>query len=102
VASGTRSPLSASREIKRVLGRRPEPGSDQDRPGLVAVQGSGVRLAVQPGTTGVRCGRVPQELVFDGRLAEPGDGAQPAGDRRAGTAAGFQLPCEGLEVGAAD
>jgi hypothetical protein len=93
-------PVERRQGDQRVPGRRPEPGSDQDGPGLVAVQGGGVRLAVQPGTTGMRCGRVPQELVFDGILAEPRDGAQPPGDRRAGTAAGFQLPCAGLEVGA--
>jgi hypothetical protein len=47
-------------------------------------------------------GWVIQELFFDGVLAEPGDGGQPPGDGGAGAAPGFQVACEGLDVGAAD
>ena len=102
VASDTRSPLSASREISACSAGGPEPGGDQERAELVAVQGGGVRLVVQPGTADVRGGRVLEELFFDGVLVEPGDGAQPPGDGGAGPAAGFQLAGEGLDVGAAD
>ena len=42
------------------------------------------------------------ELFFDGVLIEPGDGAQPPGDSRAGPTPGLQLTSEGLDVGAAD
>jgi hypothetical protein len=50
----------------------------------------------------MRRGRVVQEFFLDGVLAEPGDGAQPPGDRCAGPALGFQFAGEGLDVGAAD
>ena len=43
-----------------------------------------------------------QELFFDRVLVEPGDGAQPPGDGRAGPALEFEFPGEGLDVGAAD
>jgi hypothetical protein len=45
---------------------------------------------------------VIQEFFFDCVLVEPGDGAQPPGDGRAGPALGLQLTSEGLDVGAAD
>jgi len=41
---------------------------------------------------------VLQQLLLDGVLIEPGDRAQPAGDRGAGPAAGFQVPGEALDV----
>ena len=88
--------------MQRVLGGRAEPGGDQERAELVAVQGGGVRLVVQPGPADVRGRGVVEELFLDGVLVEPGDGAQPPGDGGAGTAAGFQLAGEGLDVGAAD
>ena len=72
-----------------MLGRRPEPGGDQQGAELVAVQRGGVRLVVQPGAADVGGGRVPQELFFDGVLVKPGDGAQPPGDGGAGPAVGF-------------
>jgi hypothetical protein len=43
-----------------------------------------------------------EELFLDGVPVEPGDGAQPPGDRGAGAAFGFQLAGVGLDVGAAD
>ena len=43
-----------------------------------------------------------ERFFLDGVLVEPGYGAQPPGDGRAGTAAGFQFAGEGLDVGAAD
>src|SRR4029077_13958170 len=43
-----------------------------------------------------------EEFLFDRVLAEPGDGAQPAGDRGAGPAPGLQVAGEGLDAGAAD
>jgi hypothetical protein len=50
----------------------------------------------------VHGGRVVQEFFLDGVLVEPGDGAQPSGDGGAGTAVGFELAGEGLDVGPAD
>jgi hypothetical protein len=45
---------------------------------------------------------VLQEFLFDRVLIEPGDGAQPPGDGRPGTAACFQIAGEAVDVGAAD
>ena len=44
---------------------------------------------------------VPREFFLGGVRVAPGDGAQPTGDRRAGTAAGFQLLAGSLAAGAA-
>jgi hypothetical protein len=43
-----------------------------------------------------------EEFFLNGVLVEPGDGAQPPGNGGAGTAPGFLLAGEGLDVGAAD
>jgi hypothetical protein len=45
---------------------------------------------------------VVEELFLDGVLVEAGNGAQAAGDGRAGAAAGLELAGEGLDVGAPD
>jgi hypothetical protein len=95
-------PVEGEQGDQRVLGGRAEPGGDQERAELVTVQGGGVRLVVQPGAADVRGRRMTEELLFDGVLVEPGDRAQPPGDRGAGTAFGFQLAGVGLDVGAAD
>ena len=58
-----------------MLGGRAEPGGDQERAELVAVQGGGVGLVIQPGTADVRGGRVVEEFFLDGVLVEPGNGA---------------------------
>ena len=102
VASETRTPLSASKEIERVLGGRAEPGSDQEGAELVAVQGGGVRLIIQPRPAHVRGRGVVEELFLHGVLVETGDGAQPPGDGGAGAAACFQLTGERFDVRAAD
>ena len=85
-----------------MLGRRPEPGGDEEAAELVAVQGSGVRLIIQPWAAHVRRRGMIEEFFLDGVPVEPGDGAQPPGDSGAGAALGLQLPGEGLDVGAAD
>ena len=69
---------------------------------LVAVQGGGVRLVVQPGTADVRGRGMVEELFLNGVPVEPGDGAQPSGDGGAGPPARLQFAGEGLDVGAAD
>ena len=50
-AGGLGDPRAVQREQgnQRMLGRRAEPGSDQQGAQLGAVQGGGVRLVVQPG-----------------------------------------------------
>ena len=85
-----------------MLKRRAEPGGDQERAELVAVQGDGMRLVVHPWTADVSGRGMLEEFFFDGVFVEPGDGAQPPGDGRAGPAAGFEFPGEAFDVGAAD
>ncbi len=63
-----------------MLERRTEPGGDQQRAELVAVQGGGVGLVVRPRPPDMRGRGVVQELFFDRVLAEPCDGAQPSCD----------------------
>jgi len=75
VASDTRTPLRASRVDQRVLGRRPEPGADQERAELVAIQGSSMGLVVQPRAADMSGRGVLEEFFLDGVLIEPGDGA---------------------------
>ena len=43
-----------------------------------------------------------EEFLLDGVPVEPGDGGQPPGDGGPGSAPGFQLAGEALDVGAAD
>ena len=86
---------------QRVFRRRAEPGGDQQRAELVAVQSGGVGFAVQARPANMRGGRVIEEFFLDRVPVEPGDGAQPAGDGGPGTAAGFQIAAEELDVGAA-
>jgi len=99
---GHPQPVEGEQGDQRVLACRAEPGGDQERAELVAVQGGGVRLIVQPRPADVRGGRVVEELFLHGVLVEPGDGAQPPGDGGAGPAVGFQLAGVGLDVGAVD
>jgi len=83
-------------------GRRPEPGNHQQGSHLVAVQGGGMRLLIQPRPPDMRGRGMVQEFLLHRVLAEPGDGAQPAGDGGPGTAPGFQLPGKAFDVGPAD
>jgi hypothetical protein len=69
-----------------VLGRRPEPGGDQESAELVAVQGDGVGLIVQAGPADMRGRGVVQEFFLDRVPVEPGDRTQPPGDGGAGPA----------------
>ena len=98
---GHPQPVEGQQRDQRMLGRRPEPGGDQQRAELVAVQAGGMRLIVQPGTADVRGRRVIEQVFLDRVPVEPGDGAQPPGHRGPGPAAGFQVAGEALDVGAA-
>ena len=84
-----------------MLGGLAEPGGDQQRAEFVAVQAGDMRLIVQPGTADMSGWGVIEQLLLDGVVAEPGNGAQPAGDGGPGAAAGFQVAGEALDVGAA-
>jgi len=43
-----------------------------------------------------------EQFLLDRILVDPCDGAQPAGDRRAGPSGGLQVATEAFDVGAAD
>jgi hypothetical protein len=83
-----------------MLNRRPETGGDQQRAGLVAVQGDGMGLVVHPRPPDVGGRGMLQQVFFDRVLVEPGDGAQPPGG--AGAATCFQVAGEAFDAGAAD
>ena len=85
VASETRSPFKASREISACSARQAEPGGDQQGTEFVAIQGDGMGLVVHPRPAHVR-GRRGAEESSSTATVEPGDGGQPPGDRGAGPA----------------
>jgi hypothetical protein len=97
---GDPQPVAGRQRDQRVPGGRAGPGGDQQqRAGLVAVRPGGVRLVVQPGPAGVGGRGVTGRFFLGGVAAEPGDGAQPAGD--GGPAAGFQVTGEAFDIRAA-
>jgi len=85
-----------------MLARRAQPSGDQQRAKLVAIQRDGVRVIVQPRPPDMRGRGMLQKLLLDRVLVEPGDGAQPPGNRRAGPAPDFEVPGEAFDVGTAD
>jgi hypothetical protein len=95
-------PVEGEQGDQGVLGGRAEPGGDQERAELVAVQSGGMGLLIQPGAADVRGRGMIKKLFLDRVLVEPGDGAQPPGDSGTGPALGLEFAGEGLDVGAAD
>ena len=69
-----------------MLERRAEPGGDQQGAELVTVQRDGVRVVVDARPADMGSRGVLEEFFFDRVFVEPGDGAQPPGDGRAGPA----------------
>ena len=61
-----------------------------------------MRLIIHPRSPDVRGWRVIQEFPLDRVPVEPGDSAQPTGDRGAGPSLGLQVAGEAFDVGAAD
>jgi hypothetical protein len=98
---GDPQPVQGQQRDQGVLAGRAEAGSDEKRAELVAVQGGGVRLVVQPGPPDVGRRRVAEQLLLHRVPVEARDGGQPAGDGGPGAAEGFQLAGECLNVGAA-
>ncbi len=94
-------PVQCQQGDQRMLGRGAEAGRDEQGANLVSVQARGVGLVVQPGPSDVDGRRVIEQVFLDGVAIEPGDRAQPAGDRRMGPAPAFQVPSETLDVGTA-
>jgi hypothetical protein len=95
---GHPQPVQREQGHQGLLGRRAEPGGDQQPAEFVAVQPGGVRVVIQPGPADMGGRGVIQQLFLDGVLVEPGDRAQPARDRGPGTAPGLQIPGEALDV----
>ena len=95
-------PIEGQQGDQCMLRRRPEPGGDQQRAELVAVQAGCVRLVVQARAPDMRGGRAIEEFFLDGVPVEARHGAQAAGELGGlGLAAGFQIAGEELDVGAA-
>jgi hypothetical protein len=84
--------------FKGLPGRQAEPGGDQQRAELVAVQPGGVGLVVQARPPDMSAGRVIEEFFLHCVLVEPGDGAQPTRHGGLGTASRFQVAGEELDV----
>ena len=61
-----------------------------------------MRLIVHPWAADMGGWGMLKEFFLDRVPVEPGDSAQPPGDSRSSTAAGFQFAGEALDVGAAD
>jgi hypothetical protein len=95
-------PVQREQRDQRMHRWRAEPGGDEERAELVAVQRGRVGLVVDPRAADVGGRRAVQELFFDGVLVKSGDGGQPPRDGGAGPAHRLQLSGEGLNVGAAD
>ncbi len=98
VASETRRAVEGEQADQGVLSRCAEPGCDQERADLVAVQSDGVGLVGDTGATDVHGGRVIEEVFLDGIPVEPGDRGQPPRHRRPRPAPGFQTAGERLDV----
>ena len=58
-------PVEGEQGDQGVLGGRPEPGGDQDRAELVAVQAGGMRLIIQPRAADMRGRGMLEELFLD-------------------------------------
>ncbi len=95
---GNPQPVQSEQGDQRMLGRRAEPRSHQDRTEFIAVQPGRVRLVVQAWTADMRGRGMLEQFFFHRVPAEPSHGAQPAGDGGPGAAAGFQVAGEALDV----
>jgi hypothetical protein len=96
---GDPQPVDRQQRDQSMLGCGAQAGGDQQRSDLVAVQPDRMRFVVQPGPPDMGGRGVLEQVFLDGVAVEPGDGAQPAGDRRPGPARGFHVPAEALDVG---
>ena len=99
---GNPQPVQREQGDQRILGRRPEPSGNQQSAELVTVQRDRMRLIIHPRPPNMSGRGVIQEFLLDRVLVEPGDGAQPAGEGRAGAAPGLEFSGEAFDVGAAD
>ena len=85
-----------------MLGGRAEPGGDEQRSDLVAVQADGMGLVVDPWPADMDCWRMGDEAFLLGVAVEAGHGAQPSGDGGRGPTPSLELSSEGLDIAPAD
>jgi len=95
---GHAQPVERQQGDQRMLGGLTEPGGNEQRTQLVAVQPGGYRLIIQPGTADMRGQGLIQQVFLHRVPVEPGDGAQPPGDRGPGATTGLQVAGETLDV----
>ena len=88
---GCPQPVEVEQGDQRVFGGGAEPGGDQQRADLVAVQAGGVGLVVDPRSADVRGEGMVERVFLDRVLVQSGDGGQPACDGRAGASGGFEV-----------
>jgi len=94
------TPVEGEQGDQSVLGGRAEASGDKERAELVAVQGGGMRLIIQPGAADMGGRGMLEELFLHGVPVEPRDRAQPTGHGGTGTAVSLQVAGERLDVGA--
>src|SRR5665213_170262 len=85
-----------------MLSCRPEPGGNEQRPYLVAVQADGMGFVIDPGSTDVDGWRMGNQTLLFGVAVETRHGAQSTANRGRCSAPGFQLPSVGLDVASPD
>src|SRR5664280_2169813 len=85
-----------------MLGCRPEPGGNEQRPYLVAVQANGMGFVIDPRSTDVDGWRVGDQAFLLGVAVEAGHGAQSPTDGGRCPTPSFQLPSVGLDVASPD
>jgi len=71
---GDPQPVQGEQRDQRIIAWRAEPGGDEQRAELIAIQRDGVRLVIDSGPSHVGGGRAVQEPFFDGVLVEPATG----------------------------
>ena len=99
---GHPQPVERQQGDQGVLGGGTEPGGDEERPDLVAVQADGVGLVVDPWPADMDRRRMGDEAFLFGVAVEAGHGAQPSGDGGRRPTSGLEVPSEGLDVASAD
>src|SRR5262245_22519935 len=89
---GRRRASSVTGQAELAVTGRAETGGDQQRPELVTVEPSGMRLIVQARPPDMSRRRVIEELLLGGVPVKPGDSAQTAGDGGPGRGRGLPSP----------
>jgi hypothetical protein len=69
---GDPQPVQGEQRDQRMIAWRAEPGGDEQRAELIAIQRDGVRLVIDSGPSHVGGGRAVQELFWSSGTSQPG------------------------------